>query len=110
MIVPQTRVCHALTRVDFYMKISRTRNRLPVIFALLALLIALPAFSALAGEENARDVDRLNPSGPSINDRYVPGDPDEMVFFDFEGPVLYNPAQDVKDHTIIIVDGVYHIF
>ena len=33
-----------------------------------------------------------------------------MVFFDFEGPVLYNPDQDVKDHTIIFSGGLYHIF
>ena len=109
MIVPQTRVCHALTRVDFYLKRSMERRTIYKTFTLLTLLALLPAMGASA-EENARNLGRLHPSNSSFNDRFIPGDPDEMVFFDFEGPVLYNPAQDVKDHTIVIADGVYHIF
>ena len=76
---------------------------------LLIALILLPAFPAGA-DENGRDLGRVSPSGPSTDTRYIPGDPEAMVFFDFEGPILYNPDQDMKDHTIVIVDGVYHIF
>jgi hypothetical protein len=33
-----------------------------------------------------------------------------MLDIDFEGPVLYNPEQDTKDHSIVIEDGLFHIF
>ncbi len=109
MIVPQTRVCHALTRVDLYLMTSMIRSALRNIIAPLILLLLLPA-TASATDENARDLDRLHPSNISSGDRFIPGDPEAMVSFDFEGPVLYNPGQDVKDHTIVIADGVYHVF
>jgi hypothetical protein len=85
------------------------RPRFPSAFILLATLILLPALPAGA-EDNSMFIGKLGPPDPSTGPRFTPGDPEAMAFFDFEGPVMYNPDQDVKDHSIIIVDGVYHIF
>ncbi len=109
MIVPQTRVCHALTRVVFYIMSTMLRPGFHPALILSAVLILLPAIPAGA-DENARDLGRLRPANPASGNTFLPGDPEAMVTFDFEGPVLYNPDQDVKDHTIVIVDGVFHIF
>jgi hypothetical protein len=76
---------------------------------LLAASFLIPGLPAVA-QENARDREKIHPSGSAGNRIYVPGDPGAMAHFDFEGPVLYNPAQNVKDHSIVIVDGVFHIF
>jgi hypothetical protein len=35
---------------------------------------------------------------------------DATVIFDFEGPVLIDPGKKVKDHSLILVDGLFHIF
>lgn len=109
MIVPQTRVCHALTRVDFYSKSLMSTDFLHKTLILLAAALLFQAAGATA-DEFERDLERLHPANTPTSDRFIPGDPDSMVFFDFEGPVLYNPDQDVKDHTIIFRDGLYHIF
>ncbi len=85
------------------------KPRFPSAIILFAALILLPAVPAGA-DENACDLGRPRPSNPSTAGTFTPGDPETMAFFDFEGPVMYNPDQDVKDHTIVIVDGVYHIF
>ncbi len=109
MIVPQTRVCHALTRVTFYIMTHIIRSRFQTTLTLVAASVLLSAVPAGA-TENAVDFDKKHRSDRSMGDTFVPGDPEAMVFFDFEGPVLYNPDQDVKDHTIVMADGVYHIF
>ena len=109
MIVPQTRVLHARTRVTFFRISSMLKPGFPSVVILLVALILLPAVPASA-DENAIDLGRLPPPDPSTGNGFIPGDPEAMEFFDFEGPVLYNPDQDVKDHSIVIVDGVYHIF
>jgi len=110
MIVPQTRVRHALTRVAFLIRMHHmSRPHAHAAEILVAAALLLPSFAAEA-QENGRDRERLRPSEPAKNETYVPGDPGAMAYFDFEGPVLYNPDQDVKDHSIVIVDGVFHIF
>lgn len=32
------------------------------------------------------------------------------VAYDFEGPVYYRPGEIVKDHSLILVDGTFHLF
>jgi predicted GH43/DUF377 family glycosyl hydrolase len=83
-------------------------RRLASVFIALVTLILLPELSR-GSDVHPLEIGKLRPPDPSCR-RYRPGDPDLMAHFDFEGPVMYNPDQDVKDHSLIFVDDIYHIF
>ena len=40
----------------------------------------------------------------------APGNARSMVAYDFEGPVYYRPGEIVKDHSLILVDGTFHLY
>ena len=40
----------------------------------------------------------------------APGIARSAVAYDFEGPVYHRPGEIVKDHSLILVDGMYHLY
>lgn len=104
LIVPPTRVRHALARVFFS---SGAMAAAAAIAAGLVLVTSGPS----AGDDGDLAIDRgkpvpRRPDGPKVPS----GDPAAMAYFDFEGPVLYHPDEIVKDHSVILEDGVFHVF
>ena len=102
LIVPPTRVCHALARVIF-----SSRRAFPA--AAAAAFVCSPAWSHSAADLNQIDRGRL--PAPEVASRTVePGDPSAMISFDFEGPVLYHPGQVIKDHSVVFARDTFHVF
>lgn len=98
MIAPPTRVRHALARVIFYARLLVASALLPI-----------PSPLAADGVERAIDVEKRRPN-PPLPGAGHPGDPALMCRFDFEGPVLYHPGKRIKDHSVVLEGGVFHVF
>jgi predicted GH43/DUF377 family glycosyl hydrolase len=105
LIVPPTRVRHALARVFFSSGAGTA-----ALGAVLAAALPALAPTTLHGQDELA-IDRGKP-GVSHQDvpGKIPGDPAAMVCFDFEGPVLYHPGERIKDHAVVVEDGVFHVF
>ncbi len=75
------------------------------VFLSLALLLALLP-SASFPEENT-PIEKMEE--PVLKGTH-PGDPDQMIFFDFEGPVFIENGKMIKDHAFIKTGDTFHIF
>ncbi|MDD3641895.1 MAG: family 43 glycosylhydrolase [Candidatus Krumholzibacteria bacterium] len=104
-IVPPTRVRHALARVFF------CRGPMTAAAAVIAAASLLLSGAPRAGGDVELAIGLGKPGAAHHDDAPIlPGDQAAMARFDFEGSVLYHPGQRIKDHAVVLEDGVFHVF